>query len=91
MLVFVHINKTAGTTMRYIVRSTHGSRHCDVEPWQGHGKKTGLVFEEWVQRDREPAKRRGLAAEAARVLQASSQALPQAARRPRCSERPRLR
>ena len=116
MLVFVHINKTAGTTMRYILRSTYGSRHCDVEPWQGtqdgspfsaedlrrlrviypdlasiaghrvvghvdleeastdfryftflrdpfrmcasrfqyhvdHGKKTGLVFEEWVQRD----------------------------------------
>ncbi len=35
MLVFVHINKTAGTTMRYILRSTYGSRHCDVEPWQG--------------------------------------------------------
>lgn len=116
MLVFVHINKTAGTTMRYILRSTYGSRHCDVEPWQGtqngsafssddlrrlrtiypdlasiaghrvmgyvdleddgadfryftflrdpfrmcasrfqyqvdHGKKRGLVFEEWIQRD----------------------------------------
>ena len=115
MLVFVHINKTAGTTMRYILRSTYGSRHCDVEPWKGtrndppfsaqdllrlrtiypdlesiaghqivgyvelgagpdvryftflrdpfrmcasrfqyqidHGKKKGLVFEEWVQRD----------------------------------------
>jgi hypothetical protein len=116
MLVFVHINKTAGTTMRYMLRSTYGSRHCDVEPWKGtqnetpfssedlrrlrtiyprlssiaghrvmgyvdlvedgtdfeyltflrdplrmcasrfqyqidHGKKKGLVFEEWVQRD----------------------------------------
>jgi hypothetical protein len=35
MLVFVHINKTAGSTMRYILRSSYGSRHCDVEPWQG--------------------------------------------------------
>lgn len=35
MLVFVHINKTAGTTMRYILRSSFGSKHCDVEPWQG--------------------------------------------------------
>ena len=116
MLVFVHINKTAGTTIRYILRSSYGSRHCDVEPWLGtqnrtpfssddlrrlrviyprlssiaghrimgyvdlegggtefryftflrdplrmcasrfqyhvdHGKKKGLIFEEWVQRD----------------------------------------
>lgn len=35
MLVFVHINKTAGSTMRYILRSSFGSRHCDVEPWSG--------------------------------------------------------
>jgi hypothetical protein len=35
MLVFVHINKTAGTTVRYILRSSYGLRHCDVEPWQG--------------------------------------------------------
>jgi hypothetical protein len=34
MLVFVHINKTAGSTVRYILRSSYGSRHCDVEPWQ---------------------------------------------------------
>jgi len=33
LLVFVHINKTAGTTLRYILRSSYGSRHCDVEPW----------------------------------------------------------
>ena len=33
MLVFVHINKTAGSTMRYILRSSYGARHCDVEPW----------------------------------------------------------
>jgi len=32
MLVFVHINKTAGSTVRYILRSSYGSRHCDVEP-----------------------------------------------------------
>jgi hypothetical protein len=34
MLVFVHINKTAGSTVRYILRSSYGARHCDVEPWQ---------------------------------------------------------
>ena len=33
MLVFVHINKTAGRTMRYILRSSYGPRHCEVEPW----------------------------------------------------------
>lgn len=33
MLVFVHINKTAGSTMRYILRSSYGSGHCEVEPW----------------------------------------------------------
>jgi hypothetical protein len=35
MLVFVHINKTAGSTVRYMLRSTYGTRHCDVEPWHG--------------------------------------------------------
>jgi hypothetical protein len=35
LLVFVHINKAAGTTLRYILRSSYGPRHCDVEPWHG--------------------------------------------------------
>lgn len=35
MLVFIHINKTAGSTVRYILRSSYGTRHCDVEPWHG--------------------------------------------------------
>jgi hypothetical protein len=35
LLVFVHINKTAGTTVRFILRSSYGARHCDVEPWHG--------------------------------------------------------
>jgi hypothetical protein len=35
MLVFIHINKTAGRTVRYILRSSYGTRHCDVEPWRG--------------------------------------------------------
>lgn len=35
LLVFIHINKTAGTTLRYILRSSYGVRHCDVEPWHG--------------------------------------------------------
>lgn len=33
MLVFIHINKTAGRTVRYILRSSYGARHCEVEPW----------------------------------------------------------
>ena len=33
MLVFIHINKTAGRTVRYILRSSFGLRHCEVEPW----------------------------------------------------------
>jgi len=33
MLVFIHINKTAGRTVRYILRSSFGFRHCEVEPW----------------------------------------------------------
>src|SRR4051812_23107070 len=38
VLVFIHINKTAGRTMRYILRSSYGPRHCEAEPWAGrHG------------------------------------------------------
>jgi len=33
MLVFIHINKTAGRTIRYILRSSFGMQHCEVEPW----------------------------------------------------------
>jgi len=33
MLVFIHINKTGGRTIRYILRSSFGLRHCEVEPW----------------------------------------------------------
>lgn len=33
MLVFIHINKTAGRSVRYILRSSFGLRHCEVEPW----------------------------------------------------------
>jgi len=42
VLVFVHINKTAGSTVRYILRSSYGVRHCDVEPW--HGANDGPPF-----------------------------------------------
>ena len=42
MLVFIHINKTGGRTVRYILRSTFGSRHCEVEPW--HARWTGPPF-----------------------------------------------
>lgn len=33
MLVFIHINKTAGRTVRYILRSSFGADHCEAEPW----------------------------------------------------------
>jgi hypothetical protein len=46
MLVFVHINKTAGSTMRYILRSSYGSRHCDVEPWSARWDETPFGAED---------------------------------------------
>lgn len=30
MLVFIHINKTAGSTVRYILRSSYGPHHCEI-------------------------------------------------------------
>lgn len=42
MLVFIHINKTAGSTVRYILRSTFGIDHCEVEPW--HAQWTDPPF-----------------------------------------------
>jgi hypothetical protein len=42
MIVFVHISKTAGTTVTYILRSSYGLRHCQVEPWGA--KWTGPPF-----------------------------------------------
>jgi len=33
VLVFIHINKTAGRTVRYVLRSSYGLQHCEVEPW----------------------------------------------------------
>jgi hypothetical protein len=42
MLVFIHINKTAGRTVRYILRSSFGIRHCEVEPW--HAPWTDPAF-----------------------------------------------
>lgn len=42
MLVFIHINKTAGRTVRYILRSSYGLSHCEVEPW--HDKWKGPPF-----------------------------------------------
>jgi hypothetical protein len=40
LLVFIHINKTAGSTVRYILRSSYGARHCDVEPWGAEWDET---------------------------------------------------
>jgi hypothetical protein len=42
MLVFIHINKTAGRTVRYILRSSFGPRHCEVEP--GYGEQSDRPF-----------------------------------------------
>ncbi len=42
MLVFIHINKSAGTTFTHILRSSYGLRHCQVEPW--HARWTGAPF-----------------------------------------------
>src|SRR3990170_1027659 len=42
MLVFIHINKTGGSTVRYILRSSFGLHHCEVEPW--HARWTGSPF-----------------------------------------------
>ena len=39
MLVFIHINKTAGRTVRYILRSSYGVRHCEVEVRRRNGEK----------------------------------------------------
>lgn len=39
MLVFIHINKTAGRTVRYILRSSFGVRHAEVEARRIDGKK----------------------------------------------------
>lgn len=32
MLAFIHIEKTAGTTIDHILRSSYGIRHCEVRP-----------------------------------------------------------
>ena len=42
MLVFIHISKTGGTTVSYILRSSYGLCHCQVEPW--HDRRTGPPF-----------------------------------------------
>ena len=42
MIVFIHINKTGGSTLRYLLRSTFGMRHCDAEPW--HASWSGPPF-----------------------------------------------
>ncbi len=34
MLAFVHIEKTAGVTINWILRRSFGLRHCDVRVWQ---------------------------------------------------------
>lgn len=33
MIAFVHINKTAGTNLKYILRRSFGGKHCDARVW----------------------------------------------------------
>lgn len=42
MLVFVHLNKTAGSTVNQILRSSYGTQHCSVQPW--HSEWGGAPF-----------------------------------------------
>ena len=42
MLAFIHINKTGGRTARYILRSSFGLSHCEVQPW--HARWAGRPF-----------------------------------------------
>ncbi|MFX1410561.1 MAG: hypothetical protein ACFFA6_09425 [Promethearchaeota archaeon] len=42
MLAFIHIAKNAGTTVSWILRSSFGIQHCDVQPW--HARRTPIPF-----------------------------------------------
>ena len=46
MLVFIHINKTGGRTVRYILRSSFGLRHCEVEPRHGQWSASPFTNED---------------------------------------------
>lgn len=46
MLVFIHNNKTAGRTIRYILRSSYGLRHCEVEPLHTNGERCPFSTED---------------------------------------------
>ena len=38
MLVFIHLNKTGGSTVNHILRSSYGTGHCSVQPWHSEWK-----------------------------------------------------
>ena len=42
MLVFIHLNKTGGSTVNHILRSSYGMGHCSVQPW--HSEWNGPPF-----------------------------------------------
>jgi hypothetical protein len=46
MLAFIHISKTGGTTVTYILRSTFGPGHCQVEPWHDKLKEPPFSSED---------------------------------------------
>ncbi|MBS63830.1 sulfotransferase family 2 domain-containing protein [Salinisphaera sp.] len=38
MIAFIHIKKTAGNSIKYLLRSHFGAAHCDVKPWEKEHK-----------------------------------------------------
>lgn len=44
MIAFVHINKTAGTSVKFILRNTFGVRHCDAVSLDPEGVFTAEEF-----------------------------------------------
>lgn len=43
MYAFIHIPKTAGSTLRAILRRSLGHRHCDLRPWAFQRKSHGWL------------------------------------------------
>lgn len=50
MIAFAHINKTGGTTMKFILRNSFGVHHCDVKTQHDDGtfRDEELQFARWV-------------------------------------------
>jgi len=42
MLAYIHIEKCAGQSIHWMLRSAYGLKHCDVIPWQGYNAMNAL-------------------------------------------------